>query len=150
MDSITLLFTKRRFNPVSWVIRWAIPRSRFALAMSSHCLIDGGDAIYEASMLHGVRRADRATALAGLTTVATVTYSIPSRAAAIMWLNAQVGKPYDWAGAFGLGLAPYRDWASDNKWFCYELGAGALRAAGRSVFSNLGHVGETALMAIEP
>lgn len=150
MEQITLLFTRRRWNPVSWLIRWAVPRSRFALSLSSHCLIDAGDFVYEANMLHGVRCALKSDALAGLTIVKSVTYSVPSRGRAMDWLDAQIGKSYDWHGAFGLGLAPYRNWSNPSKWFCYELGAGALRAAGRPVFANLSHVGETALLAIEP
>lgn len=150
MNTITVLFTRRKWNPVSWLIRWAVPRSRFALSLSSHCLIDDGDVMYEANMLHGVRGADRETALKGLTIVKETRYQVPDRAAGIAWAKAQVGAPYDWPGAMGLGLTPYRDWKQGDKWFCYEYVAGALSAAGRPVFENLTHVGETALMAINP
>lgn len=150
MDQITALFTRRRFNPVSWLIRWAVPRSRFALSLSSHCIIDAGDFLYEASMLHGVRKVDRATALKGQTIVKETRYQVPDATAGIAWLDQQIGAPYDWPGALGLGLTPYRDWGQEDKWFCYELAAGVLRAAGRPVFANLTHVGETALMAINP
>lgn len=57
---------------------------------------------------------------------------------------------YDFLGAFGLMLAPRRDWAGEESWFCYEFGAGWLRTAGRDVFANLSHVGEIALMSINP
>jgi hypothetical protein len=150
MTTIRIVFTKRAWNPISWLIRWAVPRSRFALALSSHCLIDAGDVMYEANMLHGVRGVSRTVALAGLTGVKTIDYSVPDAAAGIAWAIAQDGKKYDWRGALGLGLTPYRDWAADDSWFCYEFAAGVLKASGRDVFANLSHVNETALMAINP
>lgn len=150
MQTITLLFAHRKWNPISWLIRWAIPQSRFALAMSSHCLVDDYDLIYEANMLHGTRGVARDVALDGLTIIKSITYTVPDAAAAIAWAKSQVGKPYDWLGAFGLGLAPYRNWAEDDKWFCYEFGAGVLRAGGRDEFANLTHISEIALMAIKP
>jgi hypothetical protein len=150
MNTITVLFTRRTWNPISWLIRWAVPRSRFALALSSHCIIDVGEVLYEAHMLHGVREVNRATALKGQTIVKETRYQVPDAAVGIAWAAAQVGAPYDWPGAIGLGLTPGRDWAQDDKWFCYEFAAGVLRAAGRPVFANLTHIGETALMAINP
>jgi len=150
MSTITLIFTRRAWNPISWLIRWAVPRSRFALSMSSHCLIDAGDVIYEANMLHGVRGVSRAVALSGLTVVKTIAYSVPDAAAGIAWAISQDGKKYDWRGAFGLGLTPYRDWKDDRDWFCFEFAAAVLRASGRDAFENLAHVSETALMAIKP
>lgn len=149
-DRITLLFCRRRWNPVSWLIRWAVPRSRFALSLSSHCMIDCGDTIIEANMIHGVREVARAVALKGQTIVVQTAYQVASREAGLAWARTQVGTPYDWPGAAGLGLTPGRDWGQDDKWFCYELAAGCLRAAGRDLFANLTHVGETALMAINP
>jgi uncharacterized protein YycO len=150
MNTITLVFATRRWNPISWLIRWAVPRSRFAMSRSSHCMIECDTVIYEASMLHGVRCALRDDALAGMVVVGRVKYSVPDADAGLNWLVSQCGKPYDWRGALGLGLTPYRDWAEDDTWYCYELAAGALRAAGRDEFVNLQHIGETALMAIKP
>lgn len=150
MDRITVLFTRRRWNIGSWLIRWAVPRSRFALALSSHCMIVDGDDVYEATMLHGVRKVNRFTALQDQIIVKETRYQVPDAKAGVAWLGEQVGSPYDWDGALGLALTPGRDWKQANKWFCYELAAGALQAAGRPVFENLTHVGETALMAINP
>ncbi|MBY0242661.1 MAG: hypothetical protein K2X55_25440 [Burkholderiaceae bacterium] len=151
MSTITIIFTRRHWNPVSWLIRWAMPRSRFALALSSHSIIAAPDGTcYEATMRHGVRVVDRATALSGQCVVREIAYKVPDVAAGIRWAQQQVGKSYDWRGAFGLALAPGRNWADDGDWFCYEFSAGTLRAAGRDVFANLSHVGETALMAINP
>lgn len=151
MSTLKVIYTKRTRNLVSWAIRYAMPRSRFALALSSHAIIAAPDGkYYEATMLHGVRAVDRETALAGATVVHEVDYEVPDIGAAMAWLRDQVGKKYDWRGAFGLSLAPGRNWAEDDRWFCYELVAGALRAGGRPVFRRLSHVGETALLAITP
>lgn len=147
---ITVLFTIRKWNPISWIIRWAIPRSRFSLAMSSHCLILDGRDVYEANMLHGVRKVDYDTAMDGLTVVRIIKYTVPDQQAAMKWADDQVGKSYDWRGGLGLGLTPYREWEDDDRWFCYEYVAGVLKAGGRDVFSNLNHISEIALMAIKP
>lgn len=175
-DRITVLFTRRARSPISWLIRWAVPRSRFALALSSHCLIDAGEVLYEATMLYGVREVDRATALHGATVVTRTSYQVPDAVAGLAWAKAQVcryvpnpprwlparvrafcgavlkmiNSNYDWHGAIGLGLSPYRNWSDESAWYCYEFAAGVLRAAGRPVFAQLSHIGETALMAIDP
>jgi hypothetical protein len=176
MDAVTILFTRRRRNPVSWLIRWAMPRSRFAFALSSHAIVCAYGRCFEATMLHGVREVDRATALAGQTLVRERAYQVPNGAAGLRWARTQLctyqpslprwlpawaqrvaatalhiaNSNYDWRGALGLGLAPDRDWAEDGNWFCYEFAAAFLRACGRDVFADLAHVGETALLAINP
>ncbi|MGZ9027387.1 MAG: hypothetical protein ACXW2U_08955 [Telluria sp.] len=150
MSRLTVVFTRRRWNPVSWLIRWAMPRSRFSFALSSHAILVDGDDCYEATMLHGVRKVARAVALKNQIIVKETHYSVPDAAAGIQWAAGQVGTPYDFRGAFGLAFAPGRDWAQEDCWFCYEFVAAVLRSAGRPVFANLSHVGETALMAINP
>lgn len=150
MKTIRVIFTRRRWNPVSWLIRWAVPRSRFALGLSSHCLIDSGVAVYEAHMLKGVRCVPLEVALKGAIIVKITEYQVPNPVAGYKWASEQVGTPYDWPGALGLGLTPGRDWKQDDKWFCYEYVAGVLQAAGRPLFANLTHVGETALMSVNP
>lgn len=147
---IRVIFTRRRWNPVSWLIRWAVPRSRFSLALSSHCLIDTGVAVYEAHMLEGVRCVPREIALKGQTIVRTIDYQVPNVYEGFKWASEQVGTPYDWPGALGLGLTPGRDWKQDDKWFCYEFAAAVLQAGGLRLFANLTHVGETPLMSIDP
>ena len=44
------------------------------------------------------------------------------------FLAAQLGKPYDKPGIFG--FAVNRDWREPDSWFCSELQAAALEAAG--------------------
>lgn len=174
--NVTFIFTRRRRNLISWLIRWTMPRSRFALAISSHCIVDPGQTLFEATMQHGVREIDHAAGLAGQVVMRRVTYEVPDLAAGITWAESQlcphrprrlkflprglrdlvaaldqlVHNNYDFQGALGLGLAPGRDWASEENWFCYEFAAGFLKACGRPVFENLSHVGETALFAINP
>lgn len=150
MTSITILFTRRKWSLVSWLIRWAIPRSRFALALSSHAIVLAGETCFEATMLHGVRAVPRTVALKNQIVVKETRYTVPDAAAGLAWAQSQVGKPYDFKGAFGLALAPGRDWYDDDCWFCYEFAAAVLRYSKRPVFANLSHVGETALMSINP
>lgn len=173
---ITSLYTRRRFNPVSWLIRYIRPRSRFALALSSHGMVLAGDTVYEATMWHGVRRVPREVALRGQTIVKMSHHQVPDPAAGFAWLDSQLctyepklprwlpewlrrplaalllllNNNYDWHGAFGLAFEPDRSWSEPGRWYCYELIAGALRAAGRSVFAELNHIGETALFSIAP
>ncbi len=44
---------------------------------------------------------------------------------------SQIGRPYDWRGALGLGL--HRDWQDQGAWFCSELVAWACAAAGHAL-----------------
>lgn len=150
MSTITVIFTNREWNPVSWLIRFCIPRSRFNNATASHCLIKDGDYLIEANMLHGVRRVPAAEALKGLTVIETVEFSVRDAEAGMEWARAQAGKKYDFAGAFGLALAPDRKWAEGDSWFCFELAAATLKEAGRDEFRNNGHITGTTLMALKP
>lgn len=105
---------------------------------------------YHATMTHGVVKQPIAEALHGQSVVAQQDFEVPDVAAALAWLEMQVGKPYDWRGAVGVSLSPDRVWGSDESWFCHELCAAALRAAGRKLFVECGHVTDSALLLIEP
>jgi hypothetical protein len=150
-DSITVVFTKREWNPGSYLIRWGLPKTRFHVASVSHCLIKDGDYFIEASMEHGVRRAHKDVALKGLTVVEEIDFYVPDAEAGLAWARTQVGLPYDWWGALGLSLAPDREWMEPDKWFCFELAAAALAKAGRDAFrEDAGHITGTMLMALKP
>lgn len=41
---------------------------------------------------------------------------------------SQVGKPYDWTGALGVGVN--RNWQDERRWFCSELAAWCLLKGG--------------------
>lgn len=149
MNQLTLLFTKSPWSLTSWLIRWALPRSRFAFALSSHVLVFDGRYAYSVDLFTGVTRTPAREAMRGRVLVKEVHFEVPSLSAAIDFLELQVGKKYDLKGAMGIGLNPDRDWNEPNKWFCYELAAAALQAGGRDVFSRLTHVTETALLSLK-
>jgi hypothetical protein len=175
MKTATILLTRRHWNPVSALIRWSMPRSRFAWALSSHAIVQVDQQCYEATMLYGVRRVECDVALAGQHVVRAITVPVPDLAAGIAWAEAQrcrytpvaptwlpiglqraycavaliLQSNYDWRGAFGLSLAPDRNWADEDCWFCYEFAAAFLRACGIELFKSLPHVGETALLTLE-
>lgn len=149
MSVLRILFT-RRSNPASWMIRYAVPRSRFALARASHCLIADGDRVIEANMLHGVRRVEAEEAMDGLVLVRSVDYQVPDAEAGLSWARSQDGKAYDWFGAFGIAISPDRKWQEDDKWFCFELAAAALVKAGLDVFSDVGHINGEHLLMLNP
>jgi hypothetical protein len=150
MDTLTVVFTKRKWNLISWLIRWMLPRSQFYLALSSHCQIVDGDHRIEAHMLYGVRRVPADVAMEGVEPVRTVHYTVPSEEDGLAWARDQVKKKYDWLGAFGLGLAVDRDWQKPDAWFCYELAASAIVHAGRDCFADTGHITESALLSMKP
>lgn len=151
MNKLTVVFTKRRWNPGSLLIRWSLPRTRFHVARASHCLIKDGEYFIEASMEHGVRRVLAKEALAGLTIVDIVEYDVPNVDVGLSWLRRQVGKKYDWPGAIGLALAPTRNWMEADKWFCFELAAATLVMSGRDDFrEDAGHISGEILMALKP
>lgn len=56
--------------------------------------------------------------------------------AARAWLQAQVGKGYDWSALFGIffrtGL-----WEDDDKWFCSELGESFITRFSRRRFQEI-------------
>ncbi|MGJ9420480.1 hypothetical protein ACHAC9_22390 [Massilia sp. CMS3.1] len=175
-EQVTLLYTRNRSHPVSFLIRWAMPRSRFALGLSSHVIVLARGRYFEATMGAGVREVEEAVALKGQIIVRRREHSVPDLDAGIAWARLQLctytAQPaswvpawacgvycaaqllmhnnYDWGGALGLGLAPGRNWADEEDWFCYEFAGGFMRACGRQLFDELSHVGETALLAINP
>lgn len=149
IDELTVIFTKTYWSPFSWLIRYMLPRNRFALARSSHCYIVGdNDEVYEAVFPQGVRKQHISKALKRDTVVKTITYKVIYRNAAINFLESQIGKKYDLRAAIGLGLPIERDWNDPSDWYCYELAAAALAAGGLTVFKQLSHITETALFAI--
>jgi hypothetical protein len=127
-----------------------MPRSRFAWALSSHCLIEDGQYTIEAHMLHGVRRVLRDVAMKNLVIVGIVDYRVPDREAGMQFIRSQVGGKYDFKGAFGLALAPDRDWLEPGSWFCYELAAAGITNAGRDAFAYTGRITEQVLLSIKP
>lgn len=150
MTTITIVYTKSNWDLMSFLVRWALPRSRFRLAISSHCLIEMPDGeMISADLFSGVTKKPKEEAFKKRAVVKTVTYKVPNAEAGFEFLNKQVGKKYDIAGAFGLSMGPDRDWAEDDRWFCYELAASTLQASGLDVFENLSHVSEIPLLSLK-
>lgn len=169
MGSITVIYTKKLTSPISWLVRWALPRSRFKIAETSHGYIQSHDnplKYYEATSFFGFKSLIEAIKTGDLkkmtgvrevdikevrknTIVRIVSYEVPNVKEGMTWLEQQVGKGYDFKGAVGVSLSPTRDWNEEDCWFCYELIAGTLKNSGLNVFENLGHITETALFAIK-
>lgn len=161
METIRCHYTFRRWNLFSWLIRWMLPRNRLAMALVSHGVIVDGDYIIEASLWHGwaetirkrriggVRRILATQALAGAVIFETVDHVVPNAEAGLRFARQQEGKPYDFKGAFGLGIAADRDWQEDDCWFCFEIIAAMLHAAGRQVFRSNGHITGSILLLIK-
>lgn len=149
MDKLTIVFTKDLWSPISWLIRWTLPRSRFSLALSSHCYIQDGNDFYQVLPFKGVHVVTETEMLMKDKVVCKLEYQVPNRNKSIEFLKSQLGKGYDYKAAIALGLRPGRDWDDDNKWFCYELAGAALMHGGREEFNNVFHVNEIVLMSIK-
>jgi uncharacterized protein YycO len=63
--------------------------------------------------------------------VADIPVDMPAGRAADEWLTRQIGKRYDLTGA--LGFLAWRDWSTDESWYCSELAAAWLQAGGLAV-----------------
>ena len=150
MPKATIIFAKRKWNIVSWLIRWALPVSRFKWARASHSMVLDGDYVIHATMLHGVIRQPLSEALQNQTIVMQREYDVPDMDAGIEWAKTQVGKSYDFKGAFGIALSPDRKWNEDDSWFCHEFCAAFLHASGKKLFTDFGHVTDSALILVNP
>lgn len=146
MDTAVIIYTRRPMNPVSSLIRWALPVSRFKWGRASHSMLVDGDHVIHATMLHGVIRQPFGEAMKNQIVVSQREYEVPDLQAGLEWARSQVGKDYDFKGAFGLSLDPNRDWTADDAWFCHEFCAAFLHACGRKLFERFGHVTDASLM----
>lgn len=52
----------------------------------------------------------------------------------LKFIESNMWKKYDWLGVIGIGLK--RDWQSNNRWFCSEIVASALKYAGVQLFDS--------------
>lgn len=148
-QTIRVLYTRRRWNPVSLLIRWAVPRSRLALALCSHCVIVDGEYGIEASMWYGVRRAPLADVLHGSEVVESVEYVVQDAEAGLAWARGEAarGARYDFGGALGLVTASRR-WQDPAAWYCFELAAMAIEKAGKRLFRNAAYISGSMLLAV--
>lgn len=56
-------------------------------------------------------------------------YEVDAPDSVLDFAKSQIGKPYDWAGIFGV-VARNRSWERDDRWFCSELAAWSFQQAG--------------------
>lgn len=154
MDLLRGIYTIRPYHPASLLIRVANPVSVVRIAPASHVIAMDGDTGYgfEASFLHDIRRAPMEELLDGTKTVADISYQVPDAIAGRNWMQAEVDRKakYDKWGALGLGIAPSRNWQSDEDWFCFEFFAMGMLKSGRRTFKNSGHVTAYMLMSLDP
>lgn len=92
------------------------------------------DTVVEAVAFHGVREITLKEALARATDYQIVETSCPNPFAAQMWARSQIGKPYDYTGALGLGL--HREWDDPSAWWCSEHATAAMVAGGEVWFKR--------------
>lgn len=98
--------------------------------MFSHCMTIIDDKAYEATMLHGCRVVPVDVAMEGVAYYRDMFIEVEDVQAMIDFGNAQIGKGYDFAGAFGIPFLASEDWADWSKFWCSELCFTQLGAAG--------------------
>lgn len=114
----------------SWLIR------AFTWSRWSHVAIVDHDEVIESTLKRGgVRARSLMDFLSEYQHVEMVEWNVPDEAAALRFLRAQIGKPYDWTALVGFLLR--RDWAEDDSWFCNELAEAAAQAGGLKRFRGV-------------
>lgn len=93
----------------SWAshVDFVLPDGKLLGALATH----GGVKIHEPLEMSRVER-----------------FAVDAPDSVIDFAKSQLGKPYDWAGIFGLTFR--RDWEEDDSWFCSELVAYSFAKAG--------------------
>jgi hypothetical protein len=116
MDAVTLRFTTHwPWNPTSFLIARGSGSKTCSHVMLVH------DAVaYEATMLHGCRKVPLEVAMDGVSYFQDMAVTVPQLDSGLAWIEAQMGKAYDYA-ALLLPLLASDDWADDSKWWCSEL-----------------------------
>ncbi len=122
-------------------ILWARSHSLASLAIRaanwsawSHCALVTPTGVIESTWPAGVVLTVRERFEARASRLASSSVAVPDAAAVLAFARSQIGRPYDLAGAIGLGL--HREWDDPSRWWCSELIAAALAAGGRTVFSR--------------
>jgi hypothetical protein len=116
VDNITIRFTSKwPYNPASPVIARLAGWSQF-----SHCMAIINNKAYEATMMHGCRSVSVAEAMGGVSCYQDMYVPVDDIGACAKFGEDQVGKGYDFAGAFGIPFLMSEDWSDDSKWWCSE------------------------------
>jgi len=121
-----LIFSRRR-SLGSWLIRI------FCWSRWSHVSVQiDAETIIDATFAHGgVRMRTMGELLREASAIETIAVQVADEAAGLAWIAEQLWRPYDWTAIIGFVLRA--DWAQPSKWFCSELAAGAIHAAGRKL-----------------
>lgn len=107
----------------------------FTFSRWNHVAIEVGGVVYESVTAGGVRRVPARSFPRLWEKTTSVEVSVENPAEMLAFLNAQVGRPYDWSAIFAL---PFRkSWQARDKWFCSELVAEALIAGGSNAIPRL-------------
>lgn len=99
----------------------------------NHVAIQVGDVVYEAVAFKGVIRTPKSSW--SWHRVETVALGPDGNSVAQKFLEAQLGKDYDWMALIALPFR--RKWQEPHKWFCSELAAKALQLAGVDILSRI-------------
>lgn len=123
--SLKVVFSRRTSLP-SFLTRFFTGGARW-----SHCGIvdDAQGVVIEALMFKGVVMTPFATWMLRYPSSEHVDIACPAPEVALAWARQQVGKGYDYLGAFG---TPWRSpWHVESRWYCSELVEAALANGGR-------------------
>lgn len=144
MSQVVRVVFTRSWMPGSLLIR-AITWSRW-----SHCALVVGDEVIESAMGAGVRRRSLRELLASSSAYSIVSLPVRDAEAVVAAAESQIGRRYDWAGAFGLALR--HGWQDRRAWFCSELLAWAADEAGSPWFrrNRIGRVTPEHLWMLAP
>lgn len=102
-------------------------------------VLPNGDVIDATFKAGGVRRRKLSDVLAHASAYKLIELPVPDQVAAMAFLHAQLGKPYDWRSILGWATSD-RDWRDDTAWFCFELCAAAAEAGGMDSWHDLKRV----------
>lgn len=98
----------------------------------SHCAIVDGDEVVEAAAWYGVRSRLLEEFLAASSLYEIIRIPCNDPEVAIAAARSQIGKPYDWAGVFGIWFR--RNWQNEDHYMCSELVAWAQAQSGPALF----------------
>jgi len=149
MIAVTVYFFARR-GVASWLTRWFTQRRNQPFAVvPSHCGIsvtENGKSTYYEAIVSGVK-SEPLLSVTHLEKAQWVEVSVLDVHACAAFLDAQVGKPYDWSAilldVFGVGTPRWvqiKDLRTD-KWDCSRLVMAALNAG--SLMFETAHLPES-------
>ena len=105
-------------SPSSWILRFLMwsPWSHSAIYDEEN------EVVYDTTLFGGgVRKHDAKEFFAHYNRceIRDINIAADKIAEARAWLEAQLGKPYDWTAL--LSWVVHRDWSEDDAWFCSEM-----------------------------